>query len=243
MSPQPGGIEPLSEGGRFASVILEPKKAFADIVARPRFWVPLLLSILVAVTYTYFASQRIGWERVIRDAMDKSPRTQNIPAEQRERIIQQQAKITGIAAYPLAGIAPVAIVMIASAFYLMIFKSFLGADVIFRQIVAIFAYCSIPGILSSLLAILVMHLKPPDDFDIQNPLAFNLGAWLPEGTSTALVSLASSIDLFSFWALALLIVGMRVAAPKLSTGAVVAGVLAPWALWVVLKTAWTAIFS
>jgi hypothetical protein len=245
MIPQPAAEAgpALSEASRLSGVILEPKRAFSDIAARPRFWVPLLLSVIVALTYTHLAGNRVGWERVIRDAMEKSPRTRNIPAEQREAIIAQQAKITGIAAYPMAAIAPVAVVMIAAGLYLMIFKSFLGADVTFKQLAAVFSYAGIPNILSSLLAIVVMHMKPPEDFDIQNPLMFNLGAFLPEGTSSALVSLASSMDLFSFWVLALLMVGIRAAAPKLSTGAVAAGVLAPWILWLALKTAWASMFS
>jgi hypothetical protein len=143
----------------------------------------------------------------------------------------------------MAAVGAIGMVLAASAVYLFIFRNFLGAELRFRQVVAIFSYSGIPNLINTLLAILIMHLKPPEEFDIQNPTMFNAGAYLPEGTSATLVSLASSLDLFVFWALALLIVGMRAAAPRLSTGAVAAAVLAPWVLWVIAKTGWTGLFS
>jgi hypothetical protein len=49
----------------------------------------------------------------------------------------------------------------------------------------------------------VLFLVPPDNYDIQNPVAFNIGAYLdPQSTPKAIYSLASSMDLFTFWRIA-----------------------------------------
>jgi len=95
-------------------------------------------------------------------------------------------------------------------------------------------YSVVTGLVFIVLAIAVMFLKNPDDFDIQNPLAFNLGALLdPNSGSKFVYSLATQIDLFAFWKIILVAVGLKATGGRnLSfTGALVA-VLIPWAIFV-----------
>ena len=68
----------------------------------------------------------------------------------------------------------------------------------------IVGYGFLPTLVSSLLALLVMYLKPPEDFNIQNPLAFNAGAFMSNDNPLWLKSLAGSFDLFSFWIMSLM---------------------------------------
>jgi hypothetical protein len=232
----------MSEAGRLSGVIFEPGKAFSDIAARPRYLVPLALLILVAIAFTASVSARVGWDQAMRSAIEQAPQTRNIPAEKREEIIQQQGRVMSVAAYPLAVVAPVVMIVIASAIYLFVFRTFLSAPVTYRQMVAIYCYASIPGIISSLLAILVMYMKPPEDFDLQNPLAFNLAAFLPESAPRWLAAAGASLDAFMIWSLLLIVVGVRAAAPGLSTGTAFAGVFGPWLVWILLKSGWAAMF-
>ena len=53
--PQPQG---MSEVSRLVGVFFEPKKVFADIAARPRWIVPLLLMIVSAIGITTLYSQK-----------------------------------------------------------------------------------------------------------------------------------------------------------------------------------------
>jgi hypothetical protein len=94
-----------------------------------------------------------------------------------------------------------------------------------------------------ILTIVVMFLKNPDEFNIQNPLAFNPAAFLdPLQTSKFVYSLASSLDLFSFWAIGLIAIGLKAAAGKrLSFGGALFAVLLPWALFVFVKAAFAGI--
>ena len=46
--PQPKG---LSEGSRLTGVFFEPAKTFEDVAARPNFWAPLILLMVVALVY------------------------------------------------------------------------------------------------------------------------------------------------------------------------------------------------
>jgi hypothetical protein len=84
-----------------------------------------------------------------------------------------------------------------------------------------------------------MFLKNPDDYNVQNPLAFNLGAFFdPNSGSKFVYSLASSLDLFVIWTILLMATGLKAAAGKklTFTGAMVA-VVAPWAIVVIGKAA------
>ena len=99
--------------------------------------------------------------------------------------------------------------------------------------------------MSAILTVVVIFLKNPDDYNMQNPLAFNVGAFMdPTTSSKFLYSMASSLDLFAFWTIFLLATGLKAAAGKklTFTGALVA-VLLPWAALVLVKSAFAGVFS
>jgi hypothetical protein len=89
-----------------------------------------------------------------------------------------------------------------------------------------------------------MFLTEPDDFDLRNPVALNLGFFLdPQSSPKWLVSLGTSLDLMSFWTMALLATGFSVAGRNLSWSKAFAGVVMPWLILVLLKVGWTAMFG
>ena len=112
------------------------------------------------------------------------------------------------------------------------------ADIGLNRMMGVVGYGFLPTSLSTLLALLVMYLKPPEDFDIRNPLAFNVGAFIPSDSAQWMKGLASSIDVFSFWIMALMAVGVSAASRKMSFGKALAVIMLPWALYVLLKTSY-----
>jgi hypothetical protein len=109
----------------------------------------------------------------------------------------------------------------------------MSAQVRLKQVFAILCYASLPGVIMGLLMIAVMFMKPPDDFNIQNPLVFNPGAFMdPLTTSKFIYSLASSLDLFTLWKLVLIGIGLKAAGGKtLSMGGAMSAAFLPWAIW------------
>jgi hypothetical protein len=82
------------------------------------------------------------------------------------------------------------------------------------------------------------------DFNLTNPLPFNAGWFFdPVATPAWLVTLTTSLDLFTLWVIALVALGYSVAARKLSYGTAFSFVFGGWLLWVVLKTGSAALFS
>src|SRR5580704_14099166 len=180
MSPAPAPPpipENMSEIGRLAGMFFSPTAAFADIVRRPRWWIPMILIGVLSVAAIAVFSQHIGWDQIVRKTIDQN--SQNMTPQQRQQAISVASRIAPIIGYIAPVSAAIAIVVIAG-FLLLMTNVLLGADISFTSMMGIVGYGGIPPTLVlSLLTILVMFLKSPDDFDIQNPLAFNLGAFLP----------------------------------------------------------------
>jgi hypothetical protein len=135
--------------------------------------------------------------------------------------------------------------LIIAAVLLGIAGGLMGGGMRFKQVFAVVAYSGLPGVLTAILTVVVIFLKNPDDFNMQNPLAFNLGAFMDPNTGSKFVySLAGSLDLFVLWMIVLMATGLKAAAGKklTFTGALVA-VLLPWAVVVLGKAAIAGAFS
>ena len=230
---------PLGEVGRIADVFIDPKKAFADIAARPGWIVPIILVVVAYLAFMYCFTTHVGWEHSMRQAMENNSKMQQMDPQQRETLIQQQVKYSPIGAYVAGPIIIVVVALIVAGVLLMVCKM-MGASLGFKQMFGISAYAMLPGLISSILATIVVFIKNPEDFNLQNPLAFNLGAFLepPPTSGKALYSLATSIDLFSFWTILLLAVGISAAARRFPFSKALTAVLLPWIVLVLIKAGW-----
>lgn len=234
----------MSEPARIGAVYLEPRKAFADIVAHPqRWWIPIILIELVSIVFIYSYSQHVGWERMIRQSIESNSRVQSLPPEQREQAIDRGVKFAGVMGYVGAVLGTPIVMIVVAGVLMLVMNSIMGAQVRFAQSLAIVSYSFLPGVISGLLGIAVMYLKNPEDFDIRNPIAFNGGAFLSSTAPKWLSALASSVDLFSFWMMALMAVGYAATTKKMPWSRAFGGVLMMWVLWVIVKVGWNAMFS
>jgi hypothetical protein len=235
---------PMSEVSRITGVLFEPAKTFEDIAERPRWIIPMLLIMVSVWAMLAIFTQRVGWETVVREQMERSPRTANLPADQREQGVAMGTKFAAVAGFGGTAIVIPVSYLLVSAVLLGIAAGMLSAPVKFKQVFAVVCYSHIPMILSSALAIVVVFLKG-SEFNMQNPLMFNPAAAMdPLATSKFVYSLASSIDLFSFWVIYLIATGLHVAGgKKLSFGSALFAVILPWAIYVLGKSAAAGMFS
>jgi len=246
MTPEPSSenaAPPLGEVGRITGVFLDPKKAFADIVARPSWIVPVILLILIGLAFTYTYSTRIGWDRYVHQILDNNPRVQNLDPAARNQAFEMQRKI---APYTFTGgvIIGVPLMILIAAAVLLLMTKIGGASLKLKQLFAIVAYAMLTGVVSGILAIVVMFLKNPDDFNMLNPLAFNLAAFLepPPTTGKFVYALLKSFDLFTFWTIALEAVGISAAARKIPFSKALILVLAPWLIWTFVSSGLAGLF-
>jgi len=247
MTPQPlpeDSAPHMNEVSRIAGVYFDPKKAFADIAARPGWIVPVVLLIVIGLAFTYTYSTRVGWDRYVHQILDNSSRMQNLDQASRDRAFEMQHKI---APYTFVGgvIIGTPIMILVAAAVLLLMCKMGGAQLKFSQLFAIVSYAMLTGVISGILAIVVLFLKNPDDFNLMNPLAFNLGAFLepPPATGKFLYGLLKSFDLFTFWTIALEAVGISVAARKVSFSKALILVATPWLIWTLVSSASSSLFG
>ncbi|HVO99667.1 MAG TPA: YIP1 family protein [Bryobacteraceae bacterium] len=223
----------MSEIGRLAGVFFEPGKVFADLAAKPRWLVPILISILLGLCFVYALNSRVGWDQTIRQAMTNNPRTADLTPAQKEQAIQRGAQVAAIVAWIGAILGPPVFVLVIAGVLTGLFNALLGTDLRFGQMFSITAYAMLVRGLYTVLIVLILYLKPPEDFDIRfNP--FSIGGYLNRtDTPKWLMSLATSFDLFSIWSIVLLAIGFSVASKKLSFGKCLTAIAIPWLVVVV----------
>ncbi len=235
--------KPLSEASRIAGVFFSPKETFTDVLERPRWYIPVILITVLSLIFVFLLNQHIGWEQLSRQAIEQNPRTAEMSPEQKQQAINMSMKFTGISYYVGATVAPVIMVLIVGAVLMFVANGMLGTQLKLGQMMGVTGYAFLTGLITTPLTILVMFLKNKEDFNIRNPLAFNVGAFLGEQSPRWLQSLGSSLDLMSFWTIALLAIGISCAGRKISFGKALMAVLIPWAVWVLIKVAGSALFG
>jgi hypothetical protein len=172
----------MSEVSRVMGVFFEPKKTFADIALRPSWVLPLILLILTGLGGTLAISQRIGWERVMRQSNENNSRLQQMSREQQEQALSLQMKFAQVIGYAAPVVGPPIYCAIVAAVLLGI-TALMSAGLRFKQVFAVVVFSGMPRMISQILIIVVVFLKNPDDFNVRNPLAFNVGAFMDPTTA------------------------------------------------------------
>jgi hypothetical protein len=226
----------MNEAARLAGVFFSPGKAFADIARRPRWWIPLILISILSTIYLTAFTQRVGWESVLRPAIESNQATQNMSVQQREQLISSVAGYYKYVGYGSV-LTTLFYVFLVAVILMFLFDTMMSAGVGLKRMMAIVAYASLPLVIQTALSMVVLYLKDPEEFNLRNPLMFNVGAFMSPDSPAALRALGSSIDLFSLWMIVLLAIGVSAAGRKITFGKAFAGIFLPWALLVCLKVA------
>jgi len=241
MAPEPASLGVFS---RLTGVIFEPKKTFEDIARRPTFLVPLALVIVFSIGFLTVFSHRVGWDKVVRDRIEASSQSQQLSAEQKEQQIAVGVKFASIFGYAGVVVGTPVMALIVAGVLMGIAAGMMSAPIKFKQVFAVVCWSYVPTLISTVLAIIVMFLKNPEDFNLNNPLVFNPGAFLEPNTPSKFVySLATSLDLFVLWIILLMATGLKAAGgKKFSFGSALFAVVLPWGVYVLGKSALTALF-
>ncbi len=242
--PAPEAQASLSPFARILGVLFSPGKTFEDIVRKPGWITPILISTVLSIIAVAALNQRVNWREYIAQQIEKSPRAAQLSADQKQQQVEVSAKFTVAIVYVAGVIVPVCFALIVGLVMMGAYNLLAGAGARFAAAFSIVAYAGLVGIVSTPLFLLVLFLKPPGSVDPENPLATNLAALLPEESAKWLVALCKSIDIFTFWTLILIAIGFAAVNPRKLQGSksfVIA--FSVWATYVVLRVGWAFIFS
>ena len=239
--PAPSG---MSEVNRILGIFWDPKPVYRDLAAKPRWWVPMILLMIVSVTMIYTFSHKIGWEtfiqKQIEQQMMRNPQMTQPPAEQ----LQIGIKIAGTMGYVMSVIGGPIFALLIAALLTFVFKTLGGVDVTFKQSFSFTYYSYLPNAIAQILAIVVMFFVIPADFDLNNPVALNVAWFLDPATTPAwLRAPARFLDVFWIWSMLLTALGFSTATKRLKYSKSVALVASVWLVFAAIATGWAAMFG
>jgi hypothetical protein len=230
---------------RLTGIFFEPGKTFADIDRRPTWLAVFLIMAVFTIPFTYTLMSHIDTTTQMRQRLE----ARGVPQEQIEQQIQITNRFTQspIYKYGIAAIAPVmtlvSYIVIASLFLLLFM--IMGAPLTFRKSLATTFWGFFPpGIVSMILSVVIILAKNEQSVDPQHILMSNLGFLTDGKAHAALFALLSSFDIFTAWTISLLSIGFAaISDSKMSTRKAATGIIALWALYVLGKVGYNAIFG
>ncbi len=232
----------MSTGQTLTGIFFEPSRVFESLRERPRFLVAAIICGVALLAFTTLFFQRVGFERMVTEAIESSPRADQMTPEQKERAIRIQTSPVVKAIYYASPLIAVAIIVAAGAGLYLLGSMLMGRKLSYKQALAVWTYASMPPIvLSMLLNIVLLFLKSPDDYDIvyasrRGLVQASLGLFVDSKASPVLGTFLSSIDLFAFYGLFLAALGLRKVG-KMSSGAAWGIALTIWIIGVIVRTA------
>ncbi len=213
--PVPESVPALSEPERIIDTFIAPSKTFTDLRRSASWWAPWLLLAIVSVAFAYAVDTRVGFRQTVENQVRSSPkasqRMEELPPDQREPRMHAQAVGTKYFMYAVP-LFMLLIYAILAGIYLASFKFGANADLKYKTCFAVVVYASLPELFRGLLAIVSIFAGVvPDAFNLQNPVATNPGYFLQPANAPFLYGIASSLDIFRLWALALTAIGFSYA--------------------------------
>jgi hypothetical protein len=235
----------ISPIGRILGIFFSPKATFEDIVRKPNWLLPTALIVLFSLAAVIALNSHFSWRDYISQQIEKSPRASQLSAEQKAQQVEVSAKYSPVFAYifglaiPILGLLVIALVLWGA------FNVMAGAGADFQTSLAVVSHAVIPAsVIGTILFVTVLFLKPVGMFDLDNPVATNVAALLPEDSSKWLVALGKNIDLLELWKLVLLSIGFAAVNPKkLKGGRAFNIVLGVFLIYLVLRVGIAFAFS
>jgi hypothetical protein len=237
--PEAVAVGPDGAAARLIGVFLFPVRTFRSIARRPGWVLPLALWTALSFLVGELVLARTDWDSVIRRGVAR--RQQTLSDSQIDAAVERSRRLSWVFDV-FAAVTP-AVVALATAGALWAACEAFGWELRFRQSLGVTVHAFLPGILASL-ALLAM-LWGRDTIDPQSLgdlIPTSAGPLVEREAAPALHSLLSSLDLLSFWTMALLVLGLSEAtgAPRRRMAGLVLGL---WALYVLGKAGVTALFT
>ena len=240
-APGPEDEPPMTTAETLSGIFFEPGRTFEHLRRRPRFLVAALIMAVLTTGFVYAIYSRVSYDDLVRQAVEKTPRTADLPAEQKEKVIAMQTgPVVKTINYVSRPVAIFIFLLVGGLLYLLGAMA-MGKGVSYRQALSVWTYSSLPPYALAMVAnIILVFLKAPEDIspeDTQRGLVrANLSVLVDPTARPALATMLGLFDVFAVYSLVLAAIGLHKVA-KLSSGSAWAVVLVIWLVGAVIRVA------
>jgi hypothetical protein len=241
---------PRSFFNRLIGVYFSPGATFQEIGRAPRLLLPIIVSVVFTLGVTYLVVGKMPWEAIMEQQVQRQIDSGRVSPEQAEMQKEQMRKFAPItkAVTPFLAMAAAILLPLIFAGVAKLVSLMFVFENNFKSLFAVAIYSMLAvAIVYSILFIILLFIKPVDDFDWENPLSSNLAALLSllgvGSMPRFLKTFFTYVDVFFVWRLILLAIGFAAVSKKLKTSTALTWVVAI-ALMVVLGiSSWAAVFG
>ncbi len=223
--------------GRIINVYFSPSKTFRSLEVSPDWLTPLIVSLVLMGTVMFFLNDVIQQEQIAaaKTAIMKNDR---IPDNQKEEVIEQQAVM--MKKFWIFGVV-IGVIMLIGAYFLGGLAVWLGGNMALGKgpgyitALSVFGYASLVDMIATIVKLPLMVMN--ETMRVDSGLGILVSR---EETRSVLYTFLSSFDLFTFWQLALMIIGFSLIykAPVRKSAVFI---LIMWLIWVLIKTGFAGI--
>lgn len=230
---QPSRASSVTEN--IIGIIRQPRVAFTRLKGSSDWALMLgLISLLSMATAAVFL-HRFDWQSYTLQALAKDPSIGHVTPEQLAQIIDRTRHTISSFTYISSVLSPVLSLLALAGIYLGAFRYTMKADISYLTSLEIVVHAWVPIMIKSLLAIIMLIFSHPAILGAERIVPSNLGYFSHHDPSSAQFAMLSSIDVFSLWALLLMIIGFSAAIPKAAQWKVAVRVAALWILLILIR--------
>jgi len=236
---KPAGEEaaaPRNFFSRLIGVYFSPSETFPEMARAPRALAPIIaIALLFGISSVFLASRGVTWEKIAEQQSQKalaSGRMSEEKAEQQREGIRRMAPVMKIV-MPLGATIWAVVMVFVFAGLAKLWSMMLGIENKYMPLVSATTYAMLAVyIASTVILVVLLFIKPVDEFDWTNPIGSNLAAMLTalgvEGLPGFVKGLLSYVDVFYIWKVVLIAIGCAAVSHKLKTSSAMvhAGIVA-----------------
>jgi hypothetical protein len=202
------GIGRESSLRRLIGVFVSPARTFASIAARPTWILPVAVAAGLGLPLSELVLSRMDWRAVAA----KQLANRHLSDAQMDSALETIRRIGWIFGDVAAVLAPLVLALVTALVLWGACQAF-GWEVRYKQSLGVTTHAFFPATLASVVLLGVLwNRETIDPETIGDTLHTNLGFLVDPRVEKVLHSLAASVDLFAFWAMALLVLGLSAAA-------------------------------
>jgi len=215
----------VSPVGAMFKVLIEPRATFEGLREKSPWVLPAIILLVVILAFTYST-----WPYQIMAQAESIRLSENIPAEQRDQIIENMREMQDNPSVGrlVAGPAIAAVLwLIATGIWLLVGNVILGGDSRYKQVLSMFLYASMTGIPEMIVKGALIHMKGSAH------VYTSLALLTPNLDSQSFLFRAlNEVDVFSIWFYALMGIGLSVLCRVQAQKAMIWSFVV-WAVWAI----------